>query len=111
MIGGRKPRAGGIGVNANEVEDLPISVLLSPLTTRIPLKSVGARRDHSVEAARTVATATRACSRSLLNLMQRRAKGFAIYRKLTESETTAHKTVAISKKRPELARARAMNRR
>jgi len=61
MIGGRKPRAGGIGVNANEVEDVPISVLLSPLTTRIPLKSVGARRDHSVEAARTVATATRAC--------------------------------------------------
>jgi len=41
MIGGLKPRAGGIGVNANEVEDLPISVLLSPLTTRIPLKSVG----------------------------------------------------------------------
>ena len=60
MIGGRKPRAGGIGVNANEVEDLPISVLLSPLTTRVPLKSV-ARRDHSVEAAGTVAATTRAC--------------------------------------------------
>jgi hypothetical protein len=62
MIGGLKlPRAGGIGVNANEVEDLPISLLLSPLTTRIPLKSVGARQDASAEAAQTVAAATRAC--------------------------------------------------
>ena len=61
MIGGRKPRAGGIGVNANEVEDLPISVLLSPLTTSIPLKSVGARQAQSAEAAQTVAAATRAC--------------------------------------------------
>jgi hypothetical protein len=44
MIGGLKfARAGGIGVKANEVEDLPISVLLSPLTTGISLKSVGAR--------------------------------------------------------------------
>jgi hypothetical protein len=52
MIGGRKdPRAGGIGVNANEVEDLPISTLLSPLTTSFLFESVGARYRPEAEAA------------------------------------------------------------
>src|SRR4051812_29159442 len=47
MIGGLKlPRAGGIGVNANEVEDLPIWLLLSPLTTRYLSKSVGSRHQR-----------------------------------------------------------------
>src|SRR5687767_13958744 len=56
MIGGLKlPRAGGIGVNANEVEGLPIWLLLSPLTTGVPAKGVGARQTCSVEVARTVA--------------------------------------------------------
>ena len=41
MIGGLKfPRAGGIGVNANDAEDLPISLLLSPLTTGVLTKGV-----------------------------------------------------------------------
>ena len=61
MIGGLNiPRAGGIGVNANEAEELPISPLLSPLTTSFLFESVGVRRVLA-EAARTVATATRAC--------------------------------------------------
>jgi hypothetical protein len=44
MIGGLKlARAGGIGVNANDVDDLLISLLLSPLTTDTRFESVGAR--------------------------------------------------------------------
>ncbi len=52
MIGGLKdPRAGGIGVNANELEDFPISLLLSLLvlsllTTGFPEKGVGFSRNH-----------------------------------------------------------------
>ena len=62
MIGGLKfPRAGGIGVNANEVEDLPIWLLLSPLTTGFLSKSVGARRTALPRPPETVAAATRAC--------------------------------------------------
>src|SRR3954447_20600292 len=60
MIGGLNiPRAGGIGVNANEVEELPISLLLSPLTTSFLFESVGAHRTRG-RGRPTVAAATRA---------------------------------------------------
>jgi len=61
MIGGLKlPRAGGTGVNANELELFPISLLLSPLTTAFLSKSVGAQQYCVAEAAPTAAAATRA---------------------------------------------------
>jgi len=67
MIGGLKlPRAGGTGVNANELELFPISLLLSPLTTAFLSKSVGAQQYCVAEAARRPQQQRAPVSRSLV---------------------------------------------
>jgi hypothetical protein len=86
MIGGLKlSREGGIGVNANELEDFPISLLLSPLTTVFLSKSVGAQRVYWPRPPRRLQQRRASVSQSVGYWMHVRAKGFAHHRKLTES--------------------------
>src|SRR5215203_3894307 len=85
MIGGLKlSRAGGSGVNANELEDFPISLLLSPLTTVFLSKGVGAQRVYWPRPPRRLQQRRASVSLSVGYWMHVSAKGFAHHRKLTE---------------------------
>jgi hypothetical protein len=85
MIGGLKlSRAGGSGVNANELEEFPISLLLSPLTTVFLSKGVGAQGVYWPRPPRRLQQRRASVSLSVGYWMHVSAKGFAHHRKLTE---------------------------